>query len=299
MATPRTHVPAAGRPTAEVLADLVDAKSEDRDWRSGKVFSLVYSAGDEVHDLHAAALSLYSAENGLNIMAFPSIGRLGRDLVGFAIELLGAGRPEVTGYLTSGGTESLLQTMKVARDVARSRGIDRPRVVATRSAHAAFTKAAELFDMDLVRVAVDDEFRTDLQAMAAAIDPSTIMVVGSAPTYPHGVIDPLEEIGALAIEHDLLFHVDACMGGFLLPWLAELGHVTKPFTFAIDGVTSISADLHKYGYASKGVSVILYRDRGLASHQVFMTDDWMGGLYGSTVLPARVPLAPSPPRGQP
>ena len=275
-----------------MLADLADAKAEDRDWRSGKVFSLVYSAGDEVHDLHAAALSLYSAENGLNIMAFPSIGRLGRDLVGFAIELLGAGKAEVTGYLTSGGTESLLQTMKVARDVARSRGIERPRVVATRSAHAAFTKAAELFDMDLVRVAVDDEFRTDLQAMAAAIDPSTIMIIGSAPTYPHGVIDPLVEMGALAIEHDLLFHVDACMGGFLLPWLTELGYVTKPFTFAIDGVTSISADLHKYGYASKGVSVILYRDRGLASHQVFMTDDWMGGLYGSTVLAGTRPAGP-------
>ena len=292
MANSLTPVPSTGRPAAEVLASLEEAKVDDRDWRSGKVFSLVYSAGDEVHELHAAALALYSAENGLNINAFPSIGSLSRDLVGFAVELLGAGKPEISGYLTSGGTESLLQTMKVARDVGRSRGIARPRVVVARSAHAAFTKAAELFDLDLVRVPVDEEFRVDLHAMSAAVDASTVMVVGSAPTYPHGVIDPLEEIGALAIEHDLLFHVDACMGGFLLPWLAELGHVDKPFTFAVDGVTSISADLHKYGYTSKGVSVILYRDRALARHQLFMTDDWMGGLYGSTVLAGTRPAGP-------
>ena len=287
-----TAIPEVGHTADQVLADLAATKAHDRDWRSGKVFSLVYSAGDPIHELHAEALRLFSAENGLNVMAFPSIGVLSRDLVGFAVDLLGGGVPTVNGYLTSGGTESLLQTRKVARDVGRERGIARPKVIAARSAHAAFTKAAELFDLELVRVGVTAGFTLDLDQMAEAIDERTIMLVGSAPTYPHGVIDPLEAIGAMALEHDLLFHVDACLGGFLLPWLTELGHVTTPFTFAIDGVTSMSADLHKYGYASKGVSVILYRDKTLARHQVFLTEDWMGGLYGSTVLAGTRPAGP-------
>ncbi len=287
-----TELPEEGRNASEVLEDLAAAKVDDRDWRGGRVFSLVYSAGDAVHDLHGEALRLYSAENGLNVLAFPSIGRLSHDLVGWTSSLLGGDETGATGYLTSGGTESLLQAVKVARDAGRARGINRPRIVAARSAHAAFTKAAELFDVELVRVDVDDRFRIDLEQAAAAIDASTIMLIGSAPSYPHGVIDPISELGQLALDHGLLLHVDACLGGLLLPWLVEAGHVNVPFDLTVPGVTSISADLHKYGYASKGVSVILYNDADLARHQLFVTSDWMGGFYASTVMAGTRPAGP-------
>jgi glutamate/tyrosine decarboxylase-like PLP-dependent enzyme len=294
---PFTPLPDHGLPAADVLAQLAAKKSGDRDWRGGRVYSLVYSAGEEVHELLEQALVLYSAENGLNVLAFPSIGYLQHDLVRITASLLGAedrssgGRVE--GYVTSGGTESLLQAVKTARDVARAeRGIDRPQVVAATSAHAAFTKAADYFDVELIRVPVGPGFRADVDAMADAVTDRTILLVGSAPTYPHGVVDPIAELGALALERGLLLHVDACMGGYLLPFLERLGRFDQPFDFRVEGVTSVSADLHKYGYAAKGVSVILYRTPELARHQVFATDDWLGGFYASTAVAGTRPAGP-------
>jgi glutamate/tyrosine decarboxylase-like PLP-dependent enzyme len=289
-------MPEIGLPRSEVMQLLIAMKQRDQDWRGGRVFSLVYSAGDDVHELLSDALSLFSAENGLNVLAFPSIGVMQHDIVCNAATLLGADDPlaggAVEGYLTSGGTESLLQAVKTARDVGRSRGIARPGVVAAESAHAAFTKAADYFDVDLVRVPVDADFRVSAGTLADACSDSTIMVVGSAPTYPQGVIDPIGEIAALALDRGILCHVDACMGGFLLPFLRELGRVDEPFDFTVPGVTSMSADVHKYGYASKGVSVILYRTHELARHQVFVTTDWLGGLYASTAMAGTRPAGP-------
>jgi glutamate/tyrosine decarboxylase-like PLP-dependent enzyme len=280
-----------------VLAQLLAMKQGDQDWRGGRVFSLVYSAGDDVHELLSDAQSLYSAENGLNVLAFPSIGTMQHDIVSNTATLLGADDPAsgggVEGYLTSGGTESLLQAVKTARDVARQeRGIQRPQVVAGESAHAAFTKAADYFDVELVRVPVGADFRVSVDALADACTDSTIMVVGSAPTYPQGVVDPISDIAALALERGILCHVDACMGGFLLPFLTQLGRFSEPFDFRLPGVTSMSADVHKYGYASKGVSVILYRTHELARHQVFVTSDWLGGFYASTAMAGTRPAGP-------
>ncbi len=261
------------------------------------MFSLVYSAGDEVHELLQDALSLYSAENGLNVLAFPSIGVMQHDIVRNTATLLGADDPAsgggVEGYLTSGGTESLLQAVKTARDVARQeRGIPTPQIVAAESAHAAFTKAADYFDVELIRVPVGGDLRADIDAFETACTDSTIMLVGSAPTYPHGVVDPIADIAALAQDRGLLCHVDACMGGFLLPFLTQLGRFSEPFDFRLSGVTSMSADVHKYGYASKGVSVVLYRTHELARHQVFMTSDWLGGFYASTAMAGTRPAGP-------
>ncbi len=297
MATiPHTPMPAQGLPRDEVMQRLLTMKRDDQDWRGGRVFSLVYSAGDDVHELLSDALALYSAENGLNVLAFPSIGVMQHDIVSNTASLLGADDPAagggVEGYLTSGGTESLLQAVKTARDVGRARGMARPRVVAAESAHAAFTKAADYFDVELVRVPVDADFRVRAGALADACTDETIMVVGSAPTYPHGVIDPIAEIAALAHERGILCHVDACMGGFLLPFLAELGRLDEPFDFRLPGVTSMSADVHKYGYASKGVSVILYRTHELARMQLFVTTDWLGGFYASTAMAGTRPAGP-------
>src|ERR1700722_3696720 len=261
---PDNRLPAHGASADEVLDRMEELRADDQDWRGGRVFSLVYSAGDEVHELLQDAQSLYSAENGLNVLAFPSIGVLQHDIIRNTASLLGADDPAsggaVDGYLTSGGTESLLQAVKTARDVARrERGITRPQVVVAESAHAAFTKAADYFDVELIRVPVGPDFRVDVDALDAACADATIMVVGSAPTYPHGVVDPIADIAALALDRGLLCHVDACMGGFLLPFLERLGRFSEPFDFRLAGVTSMSADVHKYGYASKGVSVILYR----------------------------------------
>ena len=281
-------MPEHGLPRDEVMRRLLAMKRDDQDWRGGRVFSLVYSAGDDVHELLADALALFSAENGLNVLAFPSIGTMQHDIVCNTAALLGADDPAaggaVEGYLTSGGTESLLQAVKTARDVGRERGIARPGVVAGESAHAAFTKAADYFDVDLIRVPVEDDFRVGADALADACTDDTIMVVGSAPTYPHGVIDPIADIAALALDRGILCHVDACMGGFLLPFLHDLGRLHEPFDFRVPGVTSMSADVHKYGYASKGVSVILYRTHELARKQLFATTDWLGGFYASTSM---------------
>ncbi len=295
---PHTPMPERGLPRGEVMQRLLALKQDDQDWRGGRVFSLVYSAGDEVHELLSDALALYSAENGLNVLAFPSIGVMQHDIVRNTATLLGADRPEaggaVEGYLTSGGSESLLQAVKTARDVGRERGIERPGVVAGESAHAAFTKAADYFDVDLVRVPVDADFRTSAASLEAACTDDTIMVVASAPTYPQGVIDPVADIAALASRRGILCHVDACMGGYLLPFLRALGRLDAGVTydFRVPGVTSMSADLHKYGYASKGVSVILYRDHELARKQLFVTSDWLGGFYASTAMAGTRPAGP-------
>ena len=289
-------MPEHGLPRGEVMQRLLAMKQDDQDWRGGRVFSLVYYAGDDVHELLADALALYSAENGLNVLAFPSIGTMQHDIICNTATLLGADDPAsggaVEGYLTSGGTESLLQSVKTARDVGRERGIARPSVVAGESAHAAFTKAADYFDVDLIRVPVDADFRVSADALADACTDDTIMLVGSAPTYPQGVIDPIADIAALSAERDVLCHVDACMGGFLLPFLVELGRVGEPFDFRVPGVTSMSADVHKYGYASKGVSVILYRTHELARRQLFVTTDWLGGFYASTAIAGTRPAGP-------
>jgi glutamate/tyrosine decarboxylase-like PLP-dependent enzyme len=174
--------------------------------------------------------------------------------------------------------------VKAARTRGRERGITSPNMVLPTTAHAAFTKGAEYFGVASRRVPVDDDFRADIAAMASAIDDSTVLLVASAPGYPQGVIDPVADVAALAAEHDVNCHVDACMGGITLPMLERLGHPVPPFDFRVAGVTSVSVDLHKYGYAAKGAGVIVHRNRELRRHQTFVTDDWLGGLYGSPAV---------------
>ena len=187
---------------------------------------------------------------------------------------------------------SILLAMKAYRDFARERrGIAAPEIVAPVTAHAAFDKAARFFDMPLVRVPVDGGFRADLGALDDAVTERTAVVVGSAPSFPHGVIDPIPEIAALAAERGVACHVDACLGGFILPWAQRLGYPVPPFDFRLPGVTSMSADTHKYGYAAKGSSVVLYRGRELRQFQYYTVTDWPGGLYLSPTLAGSRPGA--------
>jgi glutamate/tyrosine decarboxylase-like PLP-dependent enzyme len=195
--------------------------------------------------------------------------------------------------MTSGGTESILMAVKTARDRGREeKGITQPEIVAPVSAHPAFAKAAKFLGLELKQIPLRGDLRADIDAAAKLITDKTVLVVGSAPNYPHGVIDPIPQLAALAAEHGISFHTDACVGGFLLPFLERLGHPVPPFDFRVPGVTTISADVHKYGYCTKGASVIAHCNRDTLKYQIFLYDQWPGGLYGSPAMAGARPAAP-------
>jgi sphinganine-1-phosphate aldolase len=292
-----TELPADGLARAEVTG-LVErlAAAEERTWRQGYASGAVYHGDPE----HVAFLNgVYAAQaqsNPLHPDLWPSATKFEAEIVAMTASMLGARHAEpelpVVGTVSSGGTESILLAMKTYRDFARERrGIATPEIVAPVTAHAAFDKAARFFGMPLVRVPVDGGFRADLSALAGAITERTAVVVGSAPSFPHGVIDPIPQIAALAAERGVACHVDACLGGFILPWAERLGYPVPPFDFRLPGVTSMSADTHKYGYAAKGSSVVLYRGRELRQFQYYTVTDWPGGLYLSPTFAGSRPGA--------
>jgi sphinganine-1-phosphate aldolase len=213
-----------------------------------------------------------------------------REVVRMTLDLL-HGDDKSVGTMTSGGTESILMAVKAAREMARKKKpwILKPELVAPKSAHVAFEKACKYFDVKYVPVELDSDYKVNLKALKKKISRNTIMIVGSAPQYPQGVIDPIEEMGQIALKKKLLFHVDACVGGFMLPWLKELGEDIPPFDFSVEGVTSMSADIHKYGFAAKGASVVMYRDMKYMKHQFFISTDWTGGVYASPNMPGTRP----------
>ncbi|MQY10537.1 hypothetical protein SRB5_06450 [Streptomyces sp. RB5] len=270
-------LPSAGRPTGELLAALRELRAADAPTRGGRTFAYVYDPGlPEVDELAAAAYREFATVNGLDPTVFPSVARLENDVVGAVAAVLGA--PGAQGTFTSGGTESILLAVKTARDHARAvRGVTAPQLVLPSTAHAAFHKAAHYLGLEPVVVPVDPvTFRALAADMAAAVTDRTALVVASAPSYAHGVMDPVAEIAAAASERGVLCHVDACIGGWFLPFLARAGHAVAPFGLAVPGVTSLSVDLHKYGYADKGASVVLYRDAELRRHQYFAHAGWPG-----------------------
>lgn len=276
--------PVSGRPAEEVLARMDAYRRHDADWRRGRTFSLVYHADQGVADLARRAYEMFMAENALSPVAFPSLRRFEADVVRMTADLLGGG-PDVAGTMTSGGSESILLAVKTARDWGRAeRGVFDPEMVLPVTAHPAFLKAAHYFGVRAVVVPVGRDLRADVEAVRRAVSPRTVLIVGSAPAYPHGVVDPIEDMARVAAQRGTLFHTDACLGGFLLPFLQRLGRPIPPFGLDVPGVTSVSADVHKYGYAAKGASVILYRDAALRRHQFFACTDWPGGLYGSPGL---------------
>lgn len=278
----RAQIPARGKSKSDVLAAMNAARQHDVQWRQGKVFSLVYSADQEVSDLLKEAYMLFFSENGLNPTAFPSLRKFETEVVSMGAALLG-GDQQVVGNMTSGGTESLLMAIKTAREWARVHKPEAasPEILVPSTAHPAFDKAAHYFGVKTVRVPVRNDYRADVAACAKAVTNQTILMAGSSPSYPHGVVDPIAELANIARENGILFHVDACVGGFMLPFVRKLGYPVPDFDFRVPGVTSISADLHKYAYAAKPASLILYRDKALRRHQFFVTTDWSGGVYAS------------------
>ena len=266
----------------EVLDQVRMAGADDVAIKDGRVFSLAYFASAEVDAVAERAHAMYSSANGLNTDAFPSLRRFQSEVVQRVTDWVGGG-PSAAGFMTSGGTESLLMAVKAARERGRrERGITRPNVVLPTSAHAAFEKGCDYFGVEARRVAVGDDWRAVPEAMEAACDDETVLVVGSAPQYPQGVIDPIPALAAIAARRDINCHVDACMGGVTLAYMERLGEIVAPWNLSVEGVTSISVDLHKYGYTAKGASVIVHRDKKLRADQTFVTDNWLGGMYGSS-----------------
>lgn len=277
--------PARGLPKEKILQTMQDLRAHDVKWHEGKVFSLVFHAGEEISDLLKEAYTLFFAENGLNPTAFPSLRRFETEVVAMVAALLGSDG-SIVGNLTSGGTESILMAVKAARDFARRKHphIRQPEMILPATAHPAFHKAAHYFDVKVIQTPIDENFKADVAAMRAAITSNTILLVGSAPQYPHGIVDPIPAIAELARENNLLCHVDACVGGMMLPFVRRLGYPVTDFDFGVPGVTSLSVDLHKYGYAAKGASVILYRTRELRRAQIYVHTDWAGGIYASPTM---------------
>jgi sphinganine-1-phosphate aldolase len=276
----------------EAILDELEARTRgDVDWEAGRAFSLVYNGGDDVRRIAGAAVELFLEHNALNTRAFPSLGSLQSDVLRACAGLFHG--PDAAGTMTSGGTESILMAVIAARERGRvEREITAPEMVLPDTAHAAFHKAAHYFGVEAVTVPVGADWRADVDAMADALTPRTVLVVGSAPSYPQGVIDPIPELASLAAHAGAAFHTDACMGGFVLPFAEQLGRDVPPWDFRVDGVTSISADIHKLGYAPKGASVILHRTRELRRYQTFVFDDWLGGFYASPAMAGSRPGGP-------
>lgn len=295
------RLPVTGRSREEVLRELqaLEAQEEAR-WREGKVSGAVYNGDQEHIDFLNRVYALHSQSNPLHADLWPSATKFEAEVVAMAASMLGAdaanaGRvpdEHVCGSMSSGGTESIMLAVKTYRDWAReTKGITKPEMVAPSSAHPAFDKAAHYFGVKMVRVPVGPDYRADVAATRKALNRNTILLIGSAPGFPHGVIDPISELSELARKKRLGFHTDACLGGFVLPFARALGRQVPPFDFRLPGVTSMSVDTHKFGYAAKGSSVVLYRGTALRSHQYFTATEWPGGIYFSPTFSGSRPGA--------
>ncbi len=282
-----SRLPATGRPRDEIIANVSAlAEAERGDWNDGYASGAVYHGDGEHIDFLNRVYALQSQSNPLHLDVWPSGMKFEAEVVAMTAGMLGArvaaqAGDEIVGTVTSGGTESIIMAMKAYRDRAH---VSKPQMVLPDSAHVAFDKAAAYFGYDQVRVPVGGDFRADVDAMARAMTRRTIVVAGSSPGFPHGVIDPIAELSDMARERGVAFHTDACLGGFVLPWAERLGYDIAPFDFRLPGVTSMSADTHKYGYAAKGTSVVLYRGRDLRRNQFHVATEWPGGLYYSPTL---------------
>ncbi len=294
------RLPGEGRDKTEILAEMRELNErEESRWKDGFVSGAVYHGDDEHVGFLDQVYSVASQCNPLHSDLWPSTTKYEAEVVSMTAHMLGAGTavaavPErkICGTVTSGGTESILLAMKTYRDRARdTRGVTRPNMVVPSTVHAAFDKASQYFRIELRRVPVKPDCRADVAATRRAVDRNTVAVVGSAPSFPHGVVDPIAELSELARERGIGFHTDACLGGFVLPWAEKLGYDVPAFDFRLPGVTSMSADTHKYGYAAKGTSVVLYRGLDLRRYQYYTATDWPGGLYFSPTFAGSRPGA--------
>ena len=293
----RTAFPARGASAAAVMAELFERKTADADWQRGRTFNLVYPTGRaDVDRVLTEANNAYLFENALNPTRFPSLGTMQAEVLEMVSSLVNAPSRAGAGF-TAGGTESILMSVLVSRERGRvERGITQPNIVFPSSAHPAFAKAAYYLGLEARSTSLNDGFTADVDDLFEHVDANTVLIVGSAYGFPHGVIDPIEELSSRALERGVPFHSDTCIGSFVLPFMERLGYEIPPFDFRLPGVTQMSCDIHKYGYVTKGASVIVYRDAEWLTHQVFDYDVWPPGRYrNASVAGARAasPVAAS------
>ena len=278
MSPPRPALPKSGTDWDSLRARMQALGEGDADWRSARTAVYIFNAGEDVLSVAKEAYAMYQSENGLGPLAFPSLKRMEEEVIGIGLGLL-AGPEGACGNLTSGGSESILMAVKTCRDqaAAAGRNVVGARVVVPVSAHLAFDKACHYLGLEIVRVPLAEDRRADPVAMAKAVDANTLMLVGSAPCFPYGLIDPIEALSDIAQDRGLWLHVDACVGGYFAPFARMNGVDLPGFDFSLPGVASISADLHKYGYAAKGASTIFHRSEAQRAFQGFESGDWPGG----------------------
>jgi sphinganine-1-phosphate aldolase len=278
-------LPTNGINREEILKKMQDLADREQDrWKDGFVSGSVYNGDAEHIDFLNKVYALASQSNPLHSDIWPSIGKYEAEIISMTANMLGATETtdKICGAVSSGGTESILLAMKSYRDRAREeKGITKPEMVIPITAHAAFDKAAHYYNIKMVKIPMKDDLTVDVEKYRAAFTENTIVAIGSAPSFPHGLIDPIEELSEIARSKGVGFHTDGCLGGFILPWAVKLGYNVPKFDFRLPGVTSMSADTHKYGYAAKGTSVVLYRTEELRHYQYFTLADWPGGLYFS------------------
>ena len=279
--------PHAGRPQGEILAEIRAMKTKDADWQHGRVPLYVFKATDAVGEVGRDAFFEFFTENALGgRRAFPSVKRMEDEVIEMALDLFHA--PDgAQGFMTTGGTESIIQAVQTCRNWERTRRGDpahRGNIVAAESLHPAFNKAAQLMDLSVRRVPVGPDLRADLAAIEATIDEDTILLVGSAPCFPYGTIDPIVAMGELAQRRNIWLHVDACVGGYLAPFAKQIGRDIPDFDFIVPGVSSISADLHKFGFCPKPASTVFYRTAEKAQVHGFDFTDWPNGRFLTSTL---------------
>ncbi len=291
--------PEMGCVADELLEKLPSIKHDDAGWEDGKIFGFVYHPGNDHARISEAYFRAFMYDSTLNPSTFPSLRNFEKNIISMATELM-HGNSSVAGNVTTGGTESIFLALKVARDLAREKEGKRDgnsesegngkregtcfEVILPETIHPAFLKACDHLSLQAIMVPVREDKRADPKAMEEVITKQTIMMCCSAPCFPFGVVDPVTPIAKIAKKHKLLCHVDACMGGFMLPFLEDIGYSIPMFDFRVPGVTSISMDAHKYGYAPKGTSIILYRNRAMRKKQFFVHTDWSGGIFASTTF---------------
>ncbi len=287
------QLPKKGMPRQELMATLARwSQRESQIWGRGKASGAIYHGGAELVQTLSEAYSMFALSNPLHPDLFPYVRKMESEVVRMTLSLFN-GDDNTCGSMTCGGTESILMAIKAYRDQAYAeRGVTEPELVACATAHAAFEKACAYFKIKLVSIDADPRTqKLDAAKVRAAINSNTIALVGSAPQFPHGVVDPIPELSRLAVEYKIGLHVDCCLGSFVIPFARKLGYTIPAFDFSLPGVTSISADTHKYGYSVKGSSVIMFRNEKLRHYMYFVTTGWPGGIYASPTITGSRPGA--------
>ncbi|MEA3361058.1 MAG: aspartate aminotransferase family protein, partial [Thermodesulfobacteriota bacterium] len=285
-------LPKIGRSKDDIISALKEYGSQDPAYKEGRTWSLVYYLGEDHTSLLQDAYNMYFSANGLNPMAFKSLKQLESDIIRITADLLN-GDENVCGVVTSGGTESCLLAVKTYRDYGKAKKrIKKPQMIIPETAHVAWEKGGEYFGVEILRAPLDKDYRVDVQAVKKMVTKNTIMILGSAPEYPHGIIDPIEALGKIASARVIPLHVDACVGGYILPFIEKLGTKLTPWDYRVPGVTSVSADTHKYGFAAKGASTITYRSKDILKYQFFVYENWPGGIFASPALLGTRPGGP-------